>query len=296
MKLRGLKRVCKDFRRHPWLHFISITTITVALVLVGAFLIFFRNVESVAEKTNPRVTGTIYLREGLGEDQIRELRDKVFALDQVRQVVFKDRESVVGEIQVFLGESAHKAMPGSEIFPDVLEIELDSNAKHQTVELVQKSILAMAGVQEVDFSDGWLSQYKKIRTLGKFLGVVLLAAIMIGCGFIIANFMGLRHQARQQEIELARMMGAHRGFILGPFLWEGIIEGILGATVALAMLYLGTFVFSQVFTLEWGSLLGLKRLSFLSSSQLLGVVLIGILMALIGSIMVFFRFQENSHA
>ncbi|MBY0371692.1 permease-like cell division protein FtsX, partial [bacterium] len=208
MRIRGLKRVCSDFRRHPWLHFISITTITVALVLVGAFLIFFRNVETVAEKTNPRMTGTVYLREGLDQDQIRELRDKVFSLEQVRQVVFKDRDSVVSEIQGFLGEAAHKKLPGSEVFPDVLEIELDAAAKPQVVEMVQKSILAMAGVQEVDFSDGWLAQYKKIRNLGKLIGVLLLAAIMIGCGFIIANFMVLRHQDGQARFPIKPMLQA----------------------------------------------------------------------------------------
>ncbi len=296
MNSRGLKRVFGDFRRHPWLHFVSITTITVALVLVGSFLVFFRNVERVAEKTNPRVTGTVYLREGLNEDQVRELRDKVFSLEQVKQVVFKDRDSVVGEIQTFLGEATHKGMPGSEVFPDVLEIELDPAAKTEAVALVQKSLLAMAGVQEVDFSDGWLSQYKKIRNLGQFIGVLLLVAIVFGCGFIIANFMGIRHQARQQEIMISRMMGANRAFILAPFLWEGVIEGLLGASVALAVLYAGTVAFSQVITMEWGPLLGLKRLTFLSPSQLCCVVGVGVAMALIGSVMVFFRFQEASHS
>ncbi len=294
MKSRGLRRVWSDFRRHPWLHFISVTTITVALVLVGAFLVFFRNVERIAEKTNPRVTGTIYLKEGLNEDQVRELRDKVFALEAVRQVVFKDRDSVVGEIQAFLGEAAHKRMPGSEIFPDVLEIELDAGAQSDGIATVQKSLLAMAGVHEVDFSDGWLAQYRKIRGLGKFLGVLLLAALVIGCGFIIANFMGLRHRARRDEIQVARMMGAHRGFILAPFVWEGVIEGVLGATIALLSLYIGTLVFSQVIALEWGGVLGLKRLAFLSLGQFFCVIAVGVLMALIGSIMVFFRFQESN--
>lgn len=296
MNFRGLRRVFADFRRHPWLHFVSITTITVALILVGAFLVFIQNVERVAEKTNPRVTGTVYLKEGLGEDQIRELRDKVFALEQVKQVVFKDRDSVVGEIQGFLGESAHRPMPGSEVFPDVLEIELDSAVKGDGIALVQKSLLSMGGVQEVDFSDGWLAQYKKIRKLGQFFGALVLLAIIFGCGFIIANFMGIRHQARQQEIQIARMMGAHRGFILAPFVWEGVIEGVMGATAAVCVLYMATVGFSQVITLEWGSVLGLKRLAFLSASQLLCVLFVGISMALIGSIMVFFRFQENTHA
>ncbi len=295
MKSRGLRRVFADFRRHPWLHFISVTTITVALILVGAFLVFFRNVEKVTEKTNPRMTGTVYLKEGLTSDQVRELRDKVFALETVRQVVFKDRDSVVGEIQTFLGEATHRSMPGAEIFPDVLEVELDASTKKDAAALVQKSLLSMAGVQDVDFSDGWLVQYKKIRGLGQFIGILVLAALIVGCGFLIANFMSLRHQARRQEIQIARMMGAHRGFILAPFVWEGIIEGMLGGFIAVLLLYVGTAVFSQVITLEWGALLGLRRLSFLSAPQLISVFASGIAMALIGSVMVFFRFQENSH-
>ena len=101
MKWRGLKGFEAVYYRHPGLHFISVATISSALILVGAFFVFFRNVEKVAEKSSPRVTGTLYLKEGLSDDQIRELRDKVFALEQVRQVVFKDRDSVVGEIQSF---------------------------------------------------------------------------------------------------------------------------------------------------------------------------------------------------
>ncbi len=296
MTSRSLRRVISDFRRHPWLHFVSVTTITVALLLVGAFLIFFRNVERVAEKNNPRITGTLYLREGLNEDQVRELRDKVFALESVKQVVFKDRDSVVNEIQAFLGDSIHKSMPGSEVFPDVLEVELDPASKPETVALVQKSLMAMGGVQEVDFSEGWLAQFKKIRRLTQIIGIVVLSGIIIGCSFIIANFMGIRHQARRQEIQVARMMGANRTFVLAPFVWEGLIEGLLGASIAMALLYTGTVVASQVLAIEWGQLLGIKSLGFLSPAQFVGVVLTGITMALIGSILVFFRIQESGHA
>jgi cell division transport system permease protein len=294
MKVRGLRRVVSDFRRHPWLHFVSIATITAALILVGAFFVFLRNIEKVAEKTNPRVTGTLYLKDGLTNDQVRELRDKVFALEQVRQVTFKDKDSVVDEIQSFLGEPSHREMPGSEVFPDVLEVELDAAAGSETISSVRKTLSSMPGIEESDFSDGWLVQYKKLRNLGQLMGIVLLGALITGCAFIIANFMGIRHQSRQNEIQLARMMGAHRNFILAPFVWEGLIEGLTGAVIAVVLLYFATFVSSQVIALEWGALLGVRQLAFLSLSQLACIFSVGIFMALIGSVMVFFRFQEKT--
>ena len=89
-------------------------------------------------------------------------------------------------------------------------------------------------------------QYKKLRRAAQAIGLLVLVVLVIGCGFITANFMGIRHQSRQDEIQIARMLGAQRGFILAPFVWEGIIEGILGAMAALFLLYVGN-VFSPSF-------------------------------------------------
>ena len=59
---RGLRRSITDFRRHPWLHLISISTIAVALLILGTFFLCYRNFEALAEKTSPQVTGTVYLK------------------------------------------------------------------------------------------------------------------------------------------------------------------------------------------------------------------------------------------
>ena len=105
----SLKRVIADFKVHPWLHLLSISTITIALLLLGGFLLCKRNFEQVSEYANPQISGTIYLREALIEPEIDRIKEKILALETVQKVEFKSKASVVEELHEFLGGQISEA-------------------------------------------------------------------------------------------------------------------------------------------------------------------------------------------
>ena len=57
----GLKRSLVDFKRHPWLHFMSISTIAIALIIVGVFFLGYENYQNASEKNQSHMVGTVYL-------------------------------------------------------------------------------------------------------------------------------------------------------------------------------------------------------------------------------------------
>jgi cell division transport system permease protein len=295
VKYRGLKRSLTDFKRHPWLHVMSISTISVALIIIGAFLLCLRNFNYVAEKTSPQITGTFYLKEELSAVDVQRLKEKILSLEHVKKVVFKPKRSVVEELQVFLGGSSTEILPGGELFPDVYEIELKKDTSPSEIGIIKSILHRFPEAAEVDFSDDWLAQYKRVQHLLTWVGFILMAGVIIGCTFIIANFMGMRHQQRKNEIEIVNLIGAHRNFILSPFLWEGAIEGVLGALVSLVILYFGQFVASTLLHAQWVNFLSLQSWLFLSLWQMGLVVVLGVMMALFGGVTVFWRFQENTY-
>lgn len=291
---RGLKRILIDFRRHPWLHVISVVTITVALLILGSFFMAYRNFEVVAEKASPSLTGTVYLKEALTDTEIQRLKEKILSLENVQRVQFKAKKAVVEDLQVFLGASGMENLPGSELFPDVFEVELRKEAPQNAVTVLKSVIGRYGEVSEVDFSEDWLAQFKKVRQFLKIFGFLLMIGILFGCSFMIANFMGMRHQSRKNEIDIVNLMGAHRNFILTPFIWEGLIEGLMGAFFALVILYAGKGFLSTLVVVNWSSMLGIKTLLYLSFGQVLMLTCVGVAMALFGGITVFLRFQENT--
>ena len=76
---RSLKRIVHDFRRHPWIHMISITTLAIALFILGGFFLLSRNVQHVAEAPGAETSGTLYLKAGLSETEINTLKDRLHA-------------------------------------------------------------------------------------------------------------------------------------------------------------------------------------------------------------------------
>ncbi len=295
MAYRGIKRSFIDFQRHPWLHIISVATIAMALLILGVFFLGYRNMESIADKAKSQITATVYLKDGLTEAQVTELKERILSLGMVKNAVFKSRHSVMEELSSFLGSGVGDSLTGNEIFPDILEVEVRREASMSDAGDVKTMVSKMPEVADVDFSEDWLAQFKHIRQMFQVFGFCLTSAILIGCGFIIANFMGMRHQARKNEIEIVRLHGASQQFVMAPFLWEGFFEGIIGAFIALILLYVAKIFLGAMVSSQWASLLGVHQLLYLSIGQLFAVIALGIAMAFFGSFTVFIRFQENGY-
>jgi cell division transport system permease protein len=73
---KGLTRILHDFKKHPWLHFISVTTIAISLFILGIFFLGYENINTLAEKASPQIVGSLYLKENLSDAQIQQIKEK----------------------------------------------------------------------------------------------------------------------------------------------------------------------------------------------------------------------------
>ncbi len=289
---RGLRRLIGDFKRHPWLHLMSIFTISVSLIISGVFLQLFTNFSHIAEHSDPKQTGTLYLDSSLNSQELDGIKDQVKRLDIVENVKFKSKSTVLTELQSFMGSSLGNS-PGSELFPDLLELTLKKEASPAQIQSLRNELALLPGISEVDFSDDWSFQFQSFFKVLRVVGILLLLGIFVGCSFMIANFMGLRHQSRKNEIDIVRLIGGDQKFVLSPFLWEGVVEGIVGSIAALLFLVALKYVIMGLFHWHWASVLGVRDWTFFSFAQIFILLAFGVLMACSGSITVFMRFREQ---
>jgi cell division transport system permease protein len=70
---------------------------------------------------------------------------------------------------------------------------------------------------------------------GQLLVALLAAILAAGLVAVVVNTIRLQVLARRDEVEVALLIGATPAFVARPFLWFGIVEGLLGAGVALAL-------------------------------------------------------------
>jgi len=120
---------------------------------------------------------------------------------------------------------------------------------------------------------------------GGLLGVAIL--------FIIANTVRLTVYARRDELAVMRLIGATNNFIRGPFLMEGLFQGLIGAVLSLIALFGIYYYWVPRLTHRAGALLMQEiSISFLSGSMLLWIVAAGMALGLFGSLMSLGRFLK----
>jgi cell division transport system permease protein len=80
----------------------------------------------------------------------------------------------------------------------------------------------------------------RLLTAAKFVqwaGFVLIGILLLAAVLLIGNTIRLSIFARRREVEVMRLVGATNWFIRWPFMIEGVICGLVGAVVAVGMLW-----------------------------------------------------------
>lgn len=149
------------------------------------------------------------------------------------------------------------------------------------------------GVEDIQYNREWIERMQSLSRLAKAIGFFLGGILILASFFIISNVIKLNVFSRRNEIEILKLVGGTNMFIRIPFLFEGIVLGILGGLLSLILL----FVVIKFFPIYLGSSLGalgeLINFRFLNFSQCLlligGCALIGFL----GSLSSLARFLKH---
>jgi cell division transport system permease protein len=88
----------------------------------------------------------------------------------------------------------------------------------------------------VDFGSAWLERLELFLRRARSAGLFLFAVLSLATAVLVANTLRLAVYARRDEIEIMKLVGATDAFVSTPFLIEGIVQGVLGAALAVAAL------------------------------------------------------------
>jgi cell division transport system permease protein len=218
---------------------LAVLTITVSLALGGVFLLASRNLSGAVERWRAETRVVIYLKPEVTPADLERLSAAARQPKWVTSVQpvsaaaarqrFRDIFPSLSGLVEGLGEeplppSLEVAVPPGQAPPPELAAWLEAWRKRPEVSIV-------------DDDREWLRQLETlvavVRGVGLALGAVLLGAAI----FTIASVIRLTAYLHHEEISVMRLVGATEFFIRGPFYAEGLLQGILGALLALAGLY-----------------------------------------------------------
>lgn len=265
----------------------AIFTISVSITIFGFFLILFLNLKDLHESWAERVQITVYLNDGTNSDSLIEIIKKK---KEVEEVIYTSKEKALIEFEKeFKKEKGIIESIGNNPLPDSLDITL--RREYRTSEFVEplvKILKGLQGVEEVHYGEEWVRELTALLKGLKIIALFLGSFLALGVTFIISNTIRLTLYARKEEIEIMKLIGATKGFIRGPFIVEGALQGIAGGLLSLFFLYGFYRIIAYGFNLRF---LGFHP-TFLTPAMLIEISLSGLLLGLLGSLFSMGRFLK----
>jgi len=152
---------------------------------------------------------------------------------RVTGVRFVAREQALKELAAVQGVPELVAALGRNPLPDALVVR----AAPEAIGPLAADLAKLPGVAQVQADAVWASRLARIARVAR-LGVWLLAAVL-AAALVAVTFNTIRLQivTQREEIEVSRLLGATDAFIRRPFYYGGLLQGLLGGAVALALVY-----------------------------------------------------------
>src|SRR5688572_11212275 len=223
---------------------LSVGTIAVSLFVLGAFLTVASNLNQVVERWTQKVSVTFFLADGL-EAHIRDsLLNRLRDDPAVESVEVVSREQALERFRTLFRDL--RTLPddlGENPFPASLEVAL--RAGKQSPDEVRRLVSAFEkapGVQEVQYDLLWIERLSTAARLVRGVGALLGGILVLAGVFTISNVIRLTVYARQDELDIMRLVGATRGYVKGPFVVEGMLQGGLGGLVSVGLLWIASRV------------------------------------------------------
>jgi cell division transport system permease protein len=94
-----------------------------------------------------------------------------------------------------------------------------------------------AGVHQVTYGEEKANRILKVANIINAIFGIAVLVLLSAAAILIANTIRLSIFARRREIEVMKLVGATNWFVRGPFMLEGLICGLVGARLAVILLF-----------------------------------------------------------
>lgn len=265
---------------------LSTATIALALFVLGAFLVVTANLEQLSEQWSRSAEMSVYLKDevtGAERSAIEQLLAPGPAV-AAREYVSK-AEALARFRRTFGDLSPAIDGLGDNPLPASFELRLPGDpAAHAGIDALAARLRQTPGVADVRYDRQWLDRLLAAVTIVRGIGLLLGAVLTIAAALTVANVVRLALFARRDEVDIMQLVGAPQAYIRGPFVMEGVLQGGIGALVALGALGAGFFLVRARYLAPLASAVNLTSIRFLPAELCLILVVGGMLVGCAGGL------------
>jgi cell division transport system permease protein len=262
----------RAFRTHRGLALTAMFSMTAALTLCAAFVLLTYNVRHQLIAIGDRREMVVYLKDEASDSDVKLLQDKIQQF--YGSSTFVSRAQAWTEFSQQVGDPELLQAVDTNPLPASLRVKLRPELQNfASMDTCARQIEQFPEVEAVRFGADWVRRldqvYESARSMALVIGIVVALAMVL----VLYNTLRLSVLARRPQVEIMYRLGAGDRFIATPFVIEAVLEVMLSAGIALALMYGVTQALGQ----------RLESVTFLSPMWMLSFIGGAVLLAWVAS-------------
>ncbi|ABW19794.1 permease-like cell division protein FtsX [Alkaliphilus oremlandii] len=242
MKARTTKYIFKQGFTGLWrnrgMTVASISSVAASLMILGLVITLVLNITNAASLAQMQFDEIqIYLQDDLSVEEIEGIGKEIEQIQGISYVTYETKERALEKMKEKWGEQGYLLETLEENpLPNSYIIQVENL---ESADSVVSALKSLQGIDEIKYYKELVDQLLNVAKFIRTVGLVIISILVLVAIFIISNTIKLALNARRQEIEIMKDVGATNWFIRWPFLLEGMLLGLIGAALSIGIVYFG---------------------------------------------------------
>ena len=289
----NIKQAFSQMGRNKGMYFTAVLAITAMMLILGLFFVAFMNVNLFASSIEKDYNVIqVYLKDGNSQQTTEDVQKSLGKAGGVERIEYVTKDEAMDTLKERWGDNGYllENLPENPL-PDSYNVYVkDKDAANKVAETAAE----LKGVDDVVY---YRDTIEKLAQLSHFIemgSIIAMAFLIIVSIIIVANTIKLTVFNREKEIGIMKYLGATNWFVKAPFIWGGIIIGVLASALATGLTYL---IYTRVTGIIGTDISRMLSVSVIPADQLTTTLLamflcIGIGIGIIGSAISIRRFLD----
>ncbi len=230
-----VRETVSNLRRNVFMTSAAIVVVAVSLALVGGALLLKQGVDKATIQWRGGVEGSIFMKADAAPEEIDAVDRELRAMPEVKKVRFVTKQGAYDEFRKMFSNS-----------PDMLEtLNVDQMPpsfrvvprQAQQIDVIGGRFKDRPGVRDVVYAKDTVKALLSVTRYAQLL-IWAVAIVLLGAAsLLILNTIRMAIYARRREVAVMKLVGATNWFIRVPFMFEGLVQGLIGAVGAFGVVF-----------------------------------------------------------
>ncbi len=224
-----------------------IISIALVLYVLGGFSLFFWSAYTLSKEVQSNIKFEVFFDDNAADEKIKNLESDLKNNTLVRETHFISKDEAAQSFVQEFGEDFTQVLQYNPLKASLEVFINNEQSDDENLQALIQKAEKSDGVYEVKYARPVLENVgRELRNLS-IIFLILVVLLLIISLALIDNSIRLSFYAQRFLIKSMQLVGATKRFILGPYLSTAIVQGFLGALIAITLITASVFFITKTF-------------------------------------------------